>query len=388
MRSARVRRLSDTIGRLAAARGMPAPVAASGPDRLVDLDGFGRNPGNLRARIHVPPSLGERPALVVVLHGCTQTAAGYDSGAGWSRLADEHGFVLLFPEQKSANNPNRCFNWFAPEDVSRDHGEAQSIHEMIAAVVDAHDVDPARIFVNGLSAGGAMTAVMLATYPALFAGGAIIGGLPYGTASGVVQALDRMRGHGMPDDATLGDLVRDASGHRGAWPILSVWHGGADTTVQDANADAILTQWRALHGVDDAATSERSVGAHVHRQWQDAAGRTVVEDHRIAGMGHGTPIATRGAEAGGTAGAYMLDVGISSTRRIAAFWGIAPTPVAAIAPAPAPSHVEPAPVAPSRVESTATRRPQRLRPEPAARPESGGVAAIIDDALRAAGLLR
>ena len=361
-----MRRLSDTIGRLAGARGAPSPLVPDGADRLADLDGFGRNPGNLRARVHVPATLAPRPALVVVLHGCTQNAAGYDLGSGWSRLADEQGFVVLFPEQKSANNPNRCFNWFAPEDVSRDHGEAQSIHEMIAAAVDAHDVDPARIFVNGLSAGGAMTAVMLATYPERFAGGAIIGGLPYGTASGVVQAMDRMRGHGMPDASALGSLVRDASDHRGAWPTLSVWHGDSDTTVQDANAEAILTQWRALHGVAASPTSRITSGRHTHRSWQNSAGRTVIEDHRITGMGHGTPIATRGVEDGGTAGAFMLDVGISSTRRIAAFWGIAP----AVADAPA------------------AREPQRLRPEPSARREPTGVAAVIDDALRAAGLLR
>lgn len=361
-----MRRLSDTIGRLAGARGAPSPLMAHGADRLADLDGFGRNPGNLRARVYVPATLAPRPALVVVLHGCTQNAAGYDLGSGWSRLADDQGFIVLFPEQKSANNPNRCFNWFAPEDVSRDHGEAQSIHEMIVAVVDAHDVDPARVFINGLSAGGAMTAVMLATYPELFAGGAIIGGLPYGTASGVVQAMDRMRGYGMPDDAALGSLVRDASDHRGAWPTLSVWHGDSDTTVQDANAEAILTQWRALHGVVATPTSRTTTGRHSHRLWQDAAGRTVIEDHRITGMGHGTPIAAHGAEDGGTAGAFMLDVGISSTRRIAAFWGIAPA-------------VGNAPV---------TREPHQLRAEPSARREPTGVAAVIDDALRAAGLLR
>lgn len=371
-----MRRLSDTIGRLAAAATPIQDLGPAGADRLVELTGFGRNPGNLRARLYVPATVSKRPALVVVLHGCTQSAASYDTGSGWSRLADEQGFVLLFPEQKSANNPNRCFNWFAPEDVSRDHGEAQSIHEMIVATIAAQDVDPARIFINGLSAGGAMTAVMLATHPEMFAGGAIIGGLPYGTASGVVQALDRMRGHGMPGDVALGALVRDASTHRGAWPTLSVWHGDADATVQDANAEAILTQWCALHGVSATAATEEQVGGDAHRTWRDASGRVVVEDHRIAGMGHGTPIATRGAEACGTAGAFMLDVGISSTRRIAAFWGLAPAPsatsTASGSPAPVPSEA---------------RKPQRLIPKPPKR-EQGSVATIINDALRAAGLLR
>jgi len=361
-----MRRLSDTLSRIATARSMPSASAQSGVDRLEDITGFGRNPGNLRARVYVPATIGPRPPLVVVLHGCTQTAAGYDNGSGWSRLADEAGFVLLFPEQQRANNPNLCFNWFAAEDVSRDHGEAASIREMIAAVVDRLDVDPARIFVNGLSAGGAMAAVMLATYPEVFAGGAVIAGLPYGTASGVVQALDRMRGHGLPDAATLGTLARDASTHHDRWPTLSVWHGTADATVDADNAEAMLAQWRDLHGLAAAADVTTTTGNDTHRQWRDATGRVAVEDHRIAGMGHGTPIAVDGQEAGGTAGPFMLDVGVSSTRRIAAFWGIAPV------------------VAQAGVQRSA----QRLHAIPAAPKAVAGVTAVINDALRAAGLLR
>ncbi len=359
-------RLSDTIARLAAVRPSIDAMPSQGKDRLSDLTGFGRNPGNLRARTYVPAKLAERPALVVVLHGCTQNAAGYDIGSGWSRLADEQGFVLLFPEQQRANNPNLCFNWFAPEDVSRDHGEAASIREMIAAMVDAHDVDPARIFVNGLSAGGAMTAVMLATYPETFTGGAIIGGLPYGTAMGVGQALERMRGQQMPDDMALARLAREASPHGGGWPTLSVWHGTADATVADSNADAVVAQFRGLHGLAAVTASRDTLAGHPRRRWSDASGRVVVEDIRIGGMGHGTPIATRGAEAGGTAGAFMLDVGLSSTRHIAAFWGIAPVPAAQ----------------PAR---EATREATRSQPAPR---ETAGVATVINDALRAAGLLR
>ncbi|MGP7795195.1 extracellular catalytic domain type 1 short-chain-length polyhydroxyalkanoate depolymerase [Sphingomonas sp. CLY1604] len=362
-----MRRLSDTIGRLVAARGPAEPMGATAVDRLHDLTDFAPNPGNLRARLYVPARCAPRPALVVVLHGCTQTAAGYDQGSGWSRLADEAGFVLLFAEQRRANNPNLCFNWFAPEDMARGQGEAQSIAAMIAAVATAQDVDPARIFVTGLSAGGAMAAVMLATYPELFAGGAIIGGLPYGTASGVAQALDRMRGHGVPDAAALARRVTDASAHRGAWPILSVWHGDADATVHPANAEAVLAQWRGLHRLAEGAAQHDCVAGHPHRTWRDTAGRIVLEDHRIAGMGHGTPIAATGAEACGEAGAFMLDVGLSSTRRIAAFWGIAPalaerpgTPAAAPTPSPAPAP-----------------------------PQAGSSpAAVINEALRAAGLLR
>ncbi|WP_271300303.1 extracellular catalytic domain type 1 short-chain-length polyhydroxyalkanoate depolymerase [Sphingomonas sp. CV7422] len=358
-----MRRLSDTIARLAAEQAQRMP-SSDGVDRLGDRTGFGRNPGNLRARVYVPATVPARPALVVVLHGCTQTAAGYDAGSGWSQLADAQGFVLLFPEQQRANNPNLCFNWFAPEDVSHDHGEAFSIREMIAAVSADHDVDPARVFVTGLSAGGAMAAVMLATYPELFAGGAILGGLPYGTASGVMQALERMRGQNMPDAAALGRLAHQASRHGGGWPTLSVWHGDADATVDPVNAEALLTQWRALHDLSAEPAIRTSEGQRAYRGWRDAGGRLVLEDHRIHGMGHGTPIAAHGPEACGMPAPFMLDVGISSTRRIAAFWGLAPA------------------------LSTGEARPRLTRVTPPTPQRAGGVAGVINDALRAAGLLR
>src|SRR4028119_213117 len=101
-------RVSETIKRLKATR---PKIAEARTDRLTDLPAFGRNPGNLRARIYLPDHLPAGAPLVVVLHGCTQNAAGYDEGSGWSRLADRHGFAVLFPEQQRSNNPNLCFKW-------------------------------------------------------------------------------------------------------------------------------------------------------------------------------------------------------------------------------------------------------------------------------------
>ena len=139
-----------------------APAAAT-TDRLSDLEMVGNNPGNLRARFYVPEGLEGPAPLVVVLHGCTQNAAVYDHGSGWSTLADRHGFILLFPEQQRANNPLLCFNWFSGNDTQRGMGEAASIRAMIDLMMKAHPVDKSRIFVTGLSAGGAMASVMLAT---------------------------------------------------------------------------------------------------------------------------------------------------------------------------------------------------------------------------------
>ena len=159
---------------------------------LVEIDGFGTNPGALRMFAFVPEALPRASALVVVLHGCGQTAAGYDFGTGWSTLAKRYGFALLMPEQQASNNANTCFNWFNPGDVARGRGEAASIRQMIARMAADHKIDSRRIYITGLSAGGAMTSVMLAAYPDVFAGGAIIAGLPYGIAGNVREALGGM----------------------------------------------------------------------------------------------------------------------------------------------------------------------------------------------------
>ena len=367
--------LSDTIARLARIRALPPGATFGQADRLTNLTGFGTNPGALRARIYLPDNLQPDAPLVVVLHGCTQNAAGYDAGSGWSQLADRHGFALLFPEQTRANNANLCFNWFEPAHTMRDAGEPLSIRQMVGAMLDRYALDPARVFVTGLSAGGAMTSVMLATYPEVFAGGAIIAGLPYGTAANMPQAFDRMRGHGGAEGSALAALVRAASPHRAKWPTLSVWHGTADQTVSRTNAAAIVDQWRPLHGLAREPTWQETIEGYPHRVWCAPDGRALIEEYEIIGIGHGTPLATSGEGAVGAAMPYMLEAGISSTRHIAAFWGIADA-VAAESALPVTNSDIVAPF---------------VRPTPAPRPTAAansGVGKVIEDALRAAGLMR
>ena len=360
-----MRGLQATISRLTALRRGEAH-GAEGDGRLRELAAFAPNPGNLRALVYRPEGLDADAALVVVLHGCTQTAGGYDRGSGWSELADRHGFMLLYPEQKRANNPNLCFNWFAPSDARRGRGEARSIRAMIASLAATQAIDPARVFVTGLSAGGAMTAVMLATYPEVFAGGAIIAGLPFATANTLPEALERMRGGGVPGAARLSALAAEASSTRGRQPILSVWHGSADHVVAPSNGDAIIAQWRGLHGVGEAPARIETVDGHRRRTWTDFAGRAVIEQYEVAGMGHGVPLVTGGADGVGEAGPHMFETSISSTRHIARFWGLLGRAAANSNP---------------RMEAV------RLVEEPAA-PGPTGVAAVIENALRSAGLMR
>jgi feruloyl esterase len=295
----------------------------SGPGRLAETAEFGANPGNLRMWSYVPDGLESEPALVVVLHGCKQSAGGYDEGAGWSVLADRFGFAVLFPEQQAANNPNNCFNWFQPGDTARGRGEAHSIRQMVEAMVVRHGIDRRRIFVTGLSAGGAMTSVMLATYPDVFAGGAVIAGLPYRSAHNVSEALDCMFQGTDREASAWGDLVRGASRHRGPWPTVSVWHGTADATVKPTNAREIIKQWTDVHGLPPQPSEQGVVDGYPRAAWRGVDGRVLVEAYEITGMAHGTPIATGpGESAVGAAGPFLLDVGISSSYRIAESWGL------------------------------------------------------------------
>jgi poly(hydroxyalkanoate) depolymerase family esterase len=290
---------------------------------LVEVTGFGTNPGNLRMFSYVPENLQPVPALVVVLHGCGQTAAGYDLGAGWSTLAKHYGFALLMPEQQSSNNGQGCFNWFSPEDTTRGSGEACSISQMIARMITDHGIDAHRIYVTGLSAGGAMTSVMLATYPELFAAGALIAGLPFGVATNVREALNGMfQTPARPADE-LGDLVRNASDHRGPWPKISVWHGSADRTVNPANADEIVKQWLDVHHLPSAPMSEGTVDGYPRQIWWNADGETLVESYTITNMAHGTPLGIAdNDERYGAQGAFMIEAGISSSYHIANFFGL------------------------------------------------------------------
>jgi feruloyl esterase len=277
---------------------------------------FSPNPGNLRMFEYLPAGLNPGAPLVVILHGCGQTAAGYDQGAGWSQLADQLGFALLAAEQKAVNNPHTCFDWFNPEDIARDEGEAGSIAAMVSTMVEKHRLDARRVFITGLSAGGAMSAVMLALYPQSFAGGAIIAGLPFGSAQNVRDALESMRSASLRTPAQWGDLVRTASDHQGPWPRISIWHGGLDTTVNVNNAQASLAQWADLHGLSLAAGKQEMANGAIRLSWDDK-----LEVYTLPILGHGTPIDSGDV---GQPGPFILKAGISSSRRIAEFWGLTP----------------------------------------------------------------
>jgi poly(3-hydroxybutyrate) depolymerase len=158
----------------------------------------------------------------------------------------------------------------------------------------------------------------------VFAGGAIIAGLPFGIASNLWGALAAMKGDVNRSSSDLGDIVRAASRHRGNWSKLSVWHGGSDNTVAPSNADAIVRQWCNVHGIGEGASIQARIAGRSRHFWTNLLGVTVIETFIIPEMGHGAPIDTLGktGRAYGTSAPSFEDVGISSSYHIAKFWGL------------------------------------------------------------------
>lgn len=274
---------------------------------------FEANRSPLQPRIYLPAAPVRAGApLIVLLHGCGQDAAAFALETGWTALADRLHVPLLLPEQREANNRGRCFQWFQPAETRRGHGEAAAIAAMVLAASSQFRSDPDRIFVAGLSAGGAMAAALLVAYPDMFAAGAAFAGLPVGSAASMVQALARMA-HGSPNTSAAEWMERARRlaprGYAGAWPRLSIWHGEADQVVAPDNSLKLAAQWRALHGLRDKPTRETAL----HAVWGDA-----VELWTLPALGHAWAIGS----GEGRPAQFAVPGPVSAVREIARFWGI------------------------------------------------------------------
>jgi poly(hydroxyalkanoate) depolymerase family esterase len=327
--------------RIAVAAWLLASAPASAGEARRE-SGFGANPGNLRMYAYRPPGLRAGAALVVVLHGCRQEAVPFARDAGWIALADRIGAALLLPEQvglpphlhdvpmlpmaarwMGANNQRACFNWFEPENTTRDRGEARSIRSMIDHMVARDRLDPERVFVAGLSAGGGMAAAMLAAYPELFAGGAVVAGIPAGCAALITEARPCMRGRDR-SPAEWQRALRPPDRPDGRKPRVSIWHGLDDETVRPAAAVELVEQWTAYHGL--SATLDLDAGGPGPRRQRhgEAGGVAPVESVLLPGFPHAFPIAADPSGRCGQASAYVRPAGICAAEEIARFWGIVP----------------------------------------------------------------
>lgn len=319
-RSRRRSRRGATIGG-AVATALRTRAARSSTSTAAE---FGSNPGALQMLVYAPARLRAGRPLVVVLHGCGQDAAAFAADAGWIALAEQYQLALVIPQQSFENNRGRCFNWYRPGDVRRGSGEAMSIRQMICCATKRFGSDPRRVFVVGFSAGGGMAAAMLAAYPAVFAAGAMVAGLPVGAARTPMGAMLTMRRADLGRTrAALADDVRSAarSRVRKAWPRVSIWQGERDRTVEPGNAEALAAQWSELHGFGPTPTTDQAASGVRRRTWGKPNRLPAVDFWTLAHMGHGFPVDAR-RPASGRAGAWVVDAGLSAAQHIAAFWGL------------------------------------------------------------------
>jgi poly(hydroxyalkanoate) depolymerase family esterase len=302
--------------------------------------GFGSNPGNLRMFTYVPAALPQGAPLVVLLHGCKQRAASFARDSGFLALAEHQKFALLLPEQKGlpsylfdvyvfpwvltwfdANNQNACFNWFEPDNTTRDKGETQSIRQMMDFMIERHALDRSRVYVAGLSAGGAMTAALLAAYPERFAGGAIVAGVPYGCADTVRTALRCMAPGIDRTPAEWAGRVRDAAPARTNFPPLSIWQGQDDSRVAPRNRRELVEQWTAVRGIP-AIPFETLHSGHLTRERYSDGTTTLVESVLVERLGHAFPIQGDGPLPCGQPGDFAVEAGVCAAAEILRFWGL------------------------------------------------------------------
>jgi poly(hydroxyalkanoate) depolymerase family esterase len=314
------------------------PIERTASGLLSDVTDFGTNPGELHMRKYVPDDMPADAPVLFAFHACSQITeqpAPYYNAyvhAGWTELADEWKFYVVFPAQDSANNGLNCFNWAGeygdPTNLMRGEGENESVRQMLEKMAADHSIDPARVYLAGFSGGGAMVSLMMATWPELFAGGAISAGIPYDCTTTFTQVTTCLSPGIDRTASDWGDRVRSAyPGYSGPYPKVSVWHGANDTTVARRNQTELLEQWTDVHGIDLTPEVSDTIDGHPHEEYRNAAGQTLVESYTIGGMGHGTPYQPSAGcgstvPVGKQGGSYFFDVGICQSRRIGEYFGL------------------------------------------------------------------
>jgi poly(hydroxyalkanoate) depolymerase family esterase len=292
---------------------------------LQEIESFGSNPGHLRMFVHIPDNLPETAPLVVVPHGCFQTAQDVADNSGWVEMADSYGFAILFPETSRSNEPKGgCFRTWEPEHQQRGAGEPLSVRQMITWMLEHYALDNQRVFITGMSSGGLLTNVMLASYPDVFAAGAPQSAYPYKCAN----TFDELKP--CADDTrdlsaeTWGELATNAfPGFFGDRPKVSIWHGEADTLIVPSNLDRQVEQWASVMGVDRDADRVDEIAGHVRQRYNDQNGQPVIETYLIVGMGHAVAVDPDGSHECGVAQPFFVDADICAAIWISRWFGIA-----------------------------------------------------------------
>ena len=251
---------------------------------------FTGDAGELRYKLFVPRGLADpAPPLIVMLHGCTQSPDDFARGTRMNALAQEHGYVVAYPAQSKRRNATQCWNWFRGDDQHRGRGEPALISGLARHLVNAHGLDARRVYVAGLSAGGAMAAVLADTYPDVYAAIGVHSGLPVGAAHDLASAFAVMTRR----TAQSGDCDSRPGGR--SVPAI-VFHGDRDTTVDACNAAAVVSQCAGSDGFASRAdaqlheTRERGTAAggrpYTRTVYRSSAGALLAEQWLVHGGGH------------------------------------------------------------------------------------------------------
>jgi poly(hydroxyalkanoate) depolymerase family esterase len=301
------------------------------------------NPGNLLMFEYVPAAgMPTGAPLVVVLPGCGQTSS-YAASAGWTKLADEQKFYLVIAQSQTTD---KCLRWFDANHNVNGKGDALSIRNMVSTFITNHgaaSVDTNKVFVTGLSAGGAMSAVMLATYPNVFHGAGINAGIPYGCTKTATAQQCMTATNLRQTSAAWGKLANDACPGcwAGAKPIVAIFHGSTDATVNSYNMTELKQQWTNYNGLRETATNTTALKGYPRALYGTttggAASATPVQTVSVntsavppltfltPGMSHGVAIAPGSLSLKDECGSptnFVITTNICSSYYSCALWGI------------------------------------------------------------------
>ncbi|MCP5079471.1 MAG: PHB depolymerase family esterase [Psychromonas sp.] len=283
---------------------------------FTELQSFGANPGSLEASYFTPQP--QSSALVVLLHGCAQNGEQLAQQSGLLGLAKQQKFALLVPQQGLSNNIKRCFNWYSADDYTKDQGESLSIKNMITTL--QKQILAEKIYIIGLSAGGAMTSSMLVNYPDLFTAGAVVAGIPFPCADGLITAISCMKNGPSQTVAELVSLTKKINLEQKEWPKLSVWTGDADEIVNPLNSSSLAKQWAKLLRITTKPTVFDKAGYTIS-QWKNTKHQVQVELVKVIKRGHGIMV-NPNEENGGEVSDYLLASSVSTVKHVARFWEI------------------------------------------------------------------